>query len=329
MPPIIITSQFSRHHDTGLDHPECAARTDALMDLLDTVPFTDWDVLTAEAADEDQILAAHDTKYLHKLQDLSPEDGVHIIDGDTILSPATLNAALHAAGAACMGIDEIYASAFDKERPPACGHDGQTNTQRVFVLTRPPGHHAEPNTAMGFCFFNNVFIAARHAQKAHGTKKIAIIDFDVHHGNGTDTMARRHNEAHSDSPIFYISTHAHPLFPMTGTAAQNTDHILNLPLPADFGSNAFRKAYEDTVFPALDAFAPDLLILSAGFDAHKDDPLAPAQLETADFDWLTRHLVTIANTHGNGRILSVLEGGYNIPALKECVAAHLLALNAQ
>jgi len=188
MEPIIYTSDFSKRHDTGLGHPECAARITALEDLFAKAPFKDWPQKTGLPADEDQILFAHHQDYMDRLLDLTPEDNLTAIDGDTILSPDSYDAALHAAGTICLAVDDIY---LEKNR-------------YAFCATRPPGHHAEPNTAMGFCLFNNVFIGARHAQEKYGVKKIAIIDFDVHHGNGTETMCRHHNKKNTGNPIFYF-----------------------------------------------------------------------------------------------------------------------------
>ncbi len=329
MPLTIITSQFSLKHDTGENHPENSNRIVAINNLLKTDTYKDTLILQSDQAEFDQILLAHDENYVFNLQDKTPEHGLTYLDGDTALSPHTYDAALYGAGAACMAVDIICGNNQESDlgKPPrACAHEGYKNTQSVFCLTRPPGHHAEPNMALGFCFFNNVFIAARHAQETHNIKRIAIVDFDVHHGNGTETMSRRHNATNPDSPIFYISTHESPLFPGTGKAEDNNDTLLNIPLKAGTNSEEFRAIYENQVFPALNAFEPELLILSAGFDAHKDDPLASINLETDDFGWLTTKLCAIANKHSKDRVLSVLEGGYNIEALTESVDAHLKAL---
>ncbi len=323
MKPILYTSTKSAQHDTGTGHPESPARIHALEELFQTAPFKDWPQKTASAADLDTILLAHDENYIFDLQDKTPDHGLFALDGDTVLSPASYDAALHAAGAVCNAIDDIM-------RPPACGHDGTQNA-RAFCSIRPPGHHAEPTHALGFCLMNNIFIGARHAQKKHGIKKIAIVDFDVHHGNGTETMCRAHNIAHPDKPIFYISTHGHPLFPhgivKGGDPAQNDATTLNIHLPDKCSSTQFRTLYEKQVFPALENFAPDLLMLSAGFDAHKDDPLASACLETEDYGWLTQKLCDIAAKYSQKRVISVLEGGYDIPGLTASVTAHLQKLS--
>ncbi len=339
MKPTLYTSALSHKHDTGAGHPESSARIAALEDLFQTAPFKDWPQKTAHAAELDTILLAHDEDYIFNLQDKTPDQGLFYLDGDTVLSPASYDAALHAAGAVCDAVDDVINSTTSlsqkkNKRPRACTHDGFQNA-RAFCATRPPGHHAEPTHALGFCLMNNIFIGAKHAlnqyaQSTHNIKKIAIIDFDVHHGNGTETMCRAHNNAHPDTPIFYISTHGHPLFPHGihggGDPAQNDDTTLNIHLPDKCTSAQFRNLYEGQVFPTLDAFAPDLLMLSAGFDAHKNDPLASAALETADYGWLTRHLCDIATKHSKGRVVSVLEGGYDIPALTDSVTAHLKEL---
>lgn len=311
-PLYIYTSQYSLKHDTGVGHPENTNRIDILMDLFAEDCFEDVPLISGDMAELEQVMLAHNEDYIFKLQDMTPEQGFAAIDGDTILCPDSYNAALFAAGTACQAVDNIVGNVGD--------------SRRAFVAVRPPGHHAEPNTAMGFCLFNNVFIAARHAQTTHHIQKIIILDFDVHHGNGTETMCRRHNKEHPESPILYISSHGHPLFPMTGDPAENDATTFNLRLPENCDSEAFRDLYTLHILPLMDAFAPDLIMLSSGFDAHKDDPLAPINLESEDYGWLTQEVVKIADKHCEGRIISVLEGGYHLDALKESVAAHLLAL---
>jgi len=281
MKPIIYTSRLSKHHDTGQNHPESVARIEALETLFQTDPFIDWTQKTGVAATSDQINLAHDEEYIYNLLNFTPNKDLIAIDGDTILSNGSFDAALHAAGAVCYAVDDVMTDV----------------VKRAFVAVRPPGHHAEPHMAMGFCLFNNVFIGARHAQTAHGIQKIAIVDFDVHHGNGTDTMAFNHNEkikeGKNNAPILYISTHGYPLFPMTGDPRDNSDTLLNIRLQPDFDSEEFRLAYEDEVFPALKQFKPDLLMISAGFDAHQHDPLAGARLKTEDFRWSPKSFVAL------------------------------------
>lgn len=307
--PIIYTSALSHKHDTGHGHPESTERIHALEELFQTAPFKDWPKKQSTPADLETILLAHGENYIFSLQDNTPDHGLFYLDGDTVLSPDSYDAALYAAGAVCNAVDDVMAG----------------ETTHAFCAVRPPGHHAEPDKAMGFCLMNNIFIGARYAQEKYSVKKIAIVDFDVHHGNGTDTMTRKYNATHPDNPILYISTHGYPLFPMTGDPADNNDTLLNIHLPDACNSAQFREIYERQVFPTLEKFAPDLLMLSAGFDAHKDDPLASAQWETADYAWLAQRLCA----HTSAPIISVLEGGYNISALTSSIAAHLQALSAR
>lgn len=306
MKTALYTHESSVRHDTGLSHPESMDRIKTLLELFEAEPFSSIEQRPVTGATEEQILLAHPYHYLEHIRASLPDHGHHQIDSDTVISSGSWDAALHAAGAVCSAVDDIAA--------------GQTD--RAFCAIRPPGHHAEPAASMGFCLFNNIFIGARHAQVTHGFPKVAIVDFDVHHGNGTDTMTRNH-----DGSIFFISTHQYPLWPMTGLEEDNDECVMNLTLPPESGSENFRTIYEKKVFPALEKFAPDLLMVSAGFDAHKDDPLAQINLVEEDFEWVTSKLVKIADKFAQGRIVSVLEGGYNLDALKASVAAHLRALS--
>lgn len=339
----IYTSPLSKKHDTGHAHPESPARIEILEKLFADHHYT---TLPAIPADLETIMLAHTEDYIFDLQDKTPCFGLTPLDGaETILSPNSYDAALYAAGAVCNAVDDTFNHTNDDcstdspsglpawrqrktQRPPACGHDGHKNAQRAFCAIRPPGHHAEPSQAMGFCLFNNIFIGARYAQEKYDLKKIAIVDFDVHHGNGTETMCRTHNIEHPDRPVFYISTHGYPLYPMSGNPEDNNNTLLNIRLPEECGSADFHDIYEKQVFPALENFAPDLLMLSSGFDAHKDDPLANIHLETADYGWLTRKLCKIADKYCHGHLISVLEGGYQLEALKDCVRVHLQELAA-
>ncbi|MBI2234259.1 MAG: histone deacetylase family protein [Micavibrio aeruginosavorus] len=294
--PFIYTHSSGLKHDTGPGHPECPERLQTLLDLFDELGL---ETITAPEAETEWIARCHPMRYIEAVMEAMPDRGLAQIDADTIASPGTWIAALHAAGAVCQAVEDVLAG----------------KTGRAFCAVRPPGHHAEPSRSMGFCLFNNVFIGALHAQTL-GAQKIAIVDFDVHHGNGSDVMARAHEN------VFYISTHQWPLYPGTGGPGdQVPERVLNIPLPTGTNSAAFRAAYEEKAFPALEAFGPDLLMISAGFDAHKDDPLAQMDLVEDDFEWVTRGLCRIVP-----RAVSVLEGGYNLPALKSGVAAHLRGL---
>lgn len=292
-------------HDTGFSHPERADRLKVVFELFGEAPFSSLPRGIVKPASEEQILLAHPFRYIEHIRNSIPDHGHSQIDADTVVSPKSWEAAMHAAGAVCSAVDDV----------------ARNKTDRAFCAMRPPGHHAEPSTSMGFCLFNNIFIGARHAQAAHGFNKVAIVDFDVHHGNGTDAMTRQHNGS-----ILFISTHQYPLWPMTGLEEDNDQSAMNFTLPPNSGSESFRKLYNEKVFPALRAFAPDLLMISAGFDAHRDDPLAQLNLVEEDYEWVTGELVEIANESAKGRIVSVLEGGYNLDALKTSVASHLRAL---
>lgn len=305
MKTTIYTHDSGLRHDTGFSHPECADRLAVIHELLKESPYSTLPRGRVRPATDDRLFLAHTMSHIEQIRSIVPDKGHAQADHETIMSPSSWHAALHAAGAACSAVDDIVAGM----------------TTRAFCAMRPPGHHAEPAMPMGFCLFNNIFIGAKHAQVAHGFKKVAIIDFDVHHGNGTDTMARAH-----DGSILFISTHQYPLWPMTGLEEDNEESVMNFILPPQSGSEKFRSIYETKVFPVLTRFAPDLLMISAGFDAHKDDPLAQINLETEDFRWVTERLCEIANQTAQGRVISVLEGGYNLNALKDSVAVHLDAL---
>ena len=221
------------------------------------------------------------------------------------MSPGSLEAAYRAAGAVCAAVDEVVSGA----------------ARNAFCAVRPPGHHAEPGRAMGFCIFNNVAVAALQARAVHGLQRIAVIDFDVHHGNGTQAMFE------ADADLVYVSTHQSPLYPGTGDAHERgLGNILNVPLPPYAGSTAFRDAFADTLLPALEDFAPELVLISAGFDAHASDPLANLEMQDDDYAWVTRELIALAGRHAGGRLVSTLEGGYNLQALATATAAHVREL---
>jgi acetoin utilization deacetylase AcuC-like enzyme len=301
----IYTHSCFLNHDTGPGHPERPARLQVLLDLFKEKPFSALPVIEAPEATRAQVLRAHEERYFDALQDAIPDRDLAYLDGDTCVSPGSWEAALRAAGAVCQAVGDVLTG----------------KCERAFCAVRPPGHHAFPDHAEGFCLFNNIFIGALHAQAAHKIKRVAIVDFDVHHGNGSDFMARRHEN------VFYASTHQWPLYPGTGLPENNIEgRIVNLPLAAGDGGPAFRNAWSGAILPALDAFKPELLMISAGFDAHRDDPLAGINLVEDDFRWITDELKKTAARHAGGKIVSVLEGGYDLEALKASTAAHLAAL---
>ena len=304
MPVAVYTHAACLAHDTGPDHAERPARLLAVTEALFTAfPGTlDW--REAPRASRGDLLRVHEASLLHTVLETRPAARV-MLDPDTVLSPASAEAALRAAGAAVAAVDFVLAG------------DGM----RAFCAVRPPGHHATADTAMGFCLFNNIAIAAAHAFAMHGLERIAIADFDVHHGNGTQAIFEH------DSRVLFASSHQSPLYPDTGYANERgVGNILNAPLPPQADGGAFRATWTHDLLPALDAFRPQLLLVSAGFDAHRRDPLAQLQLEADDYAWLTAGLRAIADRHASGRIVSTLEGGYDLHALGECAVAHVGAL---
>ncbi len=307
-----MTTAFFTHaacldHDTGHGHPERAQRLEAILMAMDEPEFAKLDRREAPLADIAQITRVHDKAYAHELLSRVPQRGWVALDGDTLMSAGSGEAALRAAGAMIAAVDLVL-------------KNGAAN---AFCAVRPPGHHAESDMAMGFCLFNNVAIGAAHACATHGLKRVAIVDFDVHHGNGTQHMFEH------DAQIFYASTHQMPLYPGTGARSERgVGNICNAPLPPFAGGEEFRDTYEEIVLPAIDRFAPELIMISAGFDAHRADPLASLELEAEDFGWVTERLVEMAATHCGGRLVSTLEGGYDLQALAESSAAHVAALLA-
>jgi acetoin utilization deacetylase AcuC-like enzyme len=244
--------------------------------------------------------------YVTAIRDATPKEGFIGLDADTSMSPGSFEAALRAAGGAVHAVDEVMAG----------------RAANAFVGTRPPGHHAETARAMGFCLFSNAAIAARHAQRRHGIERAAIVDFDVHHGNGSQDIFW------SDRSVMYGSTHQMPLYPGTGAASERGEHntVVNAPLRPGDGGDQFRAAFESVILPRLREFRPDLIVISAGFDAHARDPLANLNLVEADFEWVTRKLMEIADASAAGRVVSVLEGGYDLQALSNSAATHIAAL---
>jgi acetoin utilization deacetylase AcuC-like enzyme len=302
----LITHPDCLQHDTGPGHPERPDRLRAVLRALDDPEFAALHRVEAEAATPDQLARAHDRAYVEELLAAIPTRGYLALDaGDTVVCPASAEAALRAAGALCQAVDAVM--------------DGAA--RRVFCAVRPPGHHAEYDQAMGFCLFNNVVVGALHARAAHGVQRIAVIDFDVHHGNGTQHLLGRRDG------FFYGSTHQAPLFPGTGRRADNRNGALvNVPLPAGCDSDRFREHFHNEIITALVAFEPELIFISAGFDAHRADPLASLALTEDDFAFATEELSCIANYNGQGRLISTLEGGYDLGALTACTRAHVKAL---
>ena len=302
MTTLFFTHDACLGHDAGPGHPECPERLRAVLDMVCKRDPLDLDRREAPRATDAQVERIHPAAYREALVAASPPSGYRRLDPDTAMSPGTLEAVLRAAGAVCAAVDAV-----------AAGEGGN-----AFCAVRPPGHHAEPTRAMGFCLFNSVAIGAAHARAAHGLHRVAVFDFDVHHGNGTEAAFRR------ESDVLYASTHQWPLYPGTGSREERgIGNIVNVPLPAMTGSDAWRDAVRDEVLPAIDRFKPDLILLSAGFDAHKDDPLAMLRLEEADFAWVTREMMDLAERHCAGRLVSSLEGGYDTAALARSAWAHL------
>ena len=308
MPTLLFTHPACLDHDPGEFHPECPDRLKAIAHILEHEDFFYLAREEAPLATMAQVLAAHSQRHVDHVLAVIPRDGGTVeLDGDTFVSRGSGEAALRAAGAVCAAVDQVATG--------AC--------RNAFCAVRPPGHHAEREAVMGFCLFSNAAIGALHARNAHGFQRVAVIDFDVHHGNGTQQILW-------DVPgMFYGSTHQQDAFPYTGTPDETGGAgggvIVNVPLAAGSGSAPFRAAYADVILPRLCDFAPDFLIVSAGFDAHAADPMAHLRLQVADFEWLSRELVAIASTCGN-RLVSVLEGGYDTRALATCVAAHIRIL---
>jgi len=306
MTTLYLCHSAALDHETPLGHPERADRIRAIEHALEHEKFAGLVRELAPTADMESLCLAHPRAYIVGLREAAPREGILRIDADTVMSPGTYEAALRGAGAAVQAVDEVMTG----------------KVANAFCAMRPPGHHAERTRAMGFCFFNNAAIAARRAQSAHGAERVVVVDWDVHHGNGTQDIFWQ------DASVMYCSTHEMPLYPGTGAASERGEHgtIVNAPLAAGDGGDAFREAFDAAILPRIDAFSPDLIVISAGFDAHWRDPLASLNLVEADFAWATKKLMDLADRHCQGRIVSVLEGGYDLEGLSKSVAAHVSTL---
>jgi acetoin utilization deacetylase AcuC-like enzyme len=299
-----ITHPACLKHSMGDWHPESPLRLGAIEDQLHTARLYDYLAhLEAPQVERSQLLRVHDATYIDLIEAASPQEGIHALDPDTSMNPHSLAAAYHAAGGAVSAVDRVM--------------HGEVNN--AFVAIRPPGHHATRNRAMGFCIFNNVAVAAAHALEAHGLQRVAIVDFDVHHGNGTEDIFR------NDARVMLCSTFQHPFYPFSG-ADTASEHIVNLPLPAGTTGPAYREAFTARIMPHLEAFHPQMLFCSAGFDAHREDDMAQFGLVEADYVWITEQVMGVAARHAEGRIVSVLEGGYDLSSLGRSVAAHIKTL---
>jgi len=306
MSVLLLSHRACLGHEPGEFHPECPDRLRAVMQALDQEEFSALIRDQAPEATVEQLCRVHPRNYVEAILAIRPGIGDSVpLDGDTIMSHGSAEAALRAAGAVVAAVDAVC----------------KGEMRRAFCAIRPPGHHAEPARPMGFCLFSNAVIAARHAQAAHGVERVAIADFDVHHGNGTQACVE------ADASILYASSHQWPLYPGTGDARERgVGNLFNAPLPPGADAEAFRAAWRDRLLPAIDAFAPGLVVISAGFDAHARDPLAQLRVREADFAWLTAELCNIAERHCGGRVVSMLEGGYDLEALAHSVVAHVRAL---
>ena len=306
MTTLLITHPACLDHLNPAGHPERPDRLRAIERALEHERFQHLARVEAPAAALETIALCHPMDYVTAIRDATPKAGLARLDADTSMSPGSFAAALRAAGGATYAVDEVMGG----------------RARNAFVATRPPGHHTETARPMGFCLFNNAAIAARHAQKRHGIERAAVVDFDVHHGNGSQDIFW------SDPTVLYGSTHQMPLYPGTGAKGERGEHgtVVNAPLSPGDGGEQFRAALETVILPRLRDFQPELLVISAGFDAHMRDPLANLNLLEADFDWVTRKLREVAEKPAHGRVVSVLEGGYDLQGLANSVSAHVAAL---
>lgn len=304
MPTAYITHPDCLKHNMGSFHPECPQRLIAIENELKTAGLLEQlQRYDAPLATTDQLARVHTADYIDSIRQASPAAGIVALDADTAMNPFSLSAALHAAGAVILAADLVLA--------------GTVNN--AFCAVRPPGHHAESDRAMGFCLFNNIAVGVAHAIAHHHLQRLAILDFDVHHGNGSEEIFR-------DNPhVMLCSTFQHPFYPYSG-ASSATERMINVPLPRGSNGGVFRQAVTDHWLPALDRFKPEMIFVSAGFDAHEDDDMAQLNLEDGDYVWITRQIKAIAAKYSQGRIVSALEGGYELKSLARCVAAHVQVL---
>jgi acetoin utilization deacetylase AcuC-like enzyme len=307
MTTLLYTHPACLEHDPGSHHPESPHRLRAVLAALAQPEFARLERREAPRGGLDEVMRVHPRPFIEAVLAAVPTRGHAALDADTVLSPGSGEAALRAVGAVVAAVDAVVAGEGDN----------------AFCAVRPPGHHAESDHAMGFCVFNSVAIGAQRARQTHGLERAAVIDFDVHHGNGTQEIFE--NNPH----VFYASTHQSPLYPGTGARSETgVGNVVNVPLRPGAGSTEFRRAFDDVILPALEDFRPDILLISAGFDAHRRDPLAQLMLVEADYAWVTERLAAAAARHCEGRIISSLEGGYDLEALGASAAAHVRALMA-
>ena len=308
MTTALFTHSACLYHETPSGHPESSDRLRAVLHALEHESFQYLAREEAPPAAREEISRVHPSYYVDAVLKAVPETGYGSLDPDTHLSPGSGEAMLRAAGAVVAAVDRVMSG----------------KVQNAFCAVRPPGHHAEPTRAMGFCMFNNVAIGALHARARHGLKRIAVVDFDVHHGNGTQAMFEE------DEDLFFASSHQMPLYPGTGRPQERgrAHNIVNAALDPGAGSHEFRQAWDNDVLPKLEAFNPDFILISAGFDAHRRDPLANLNLVEADYTWVTEKVCAIAKAKCAGRVVSTLEGGYDLKALADSASAHVKALMA-
>jgi acetoin utilization deacetylase AcuC-like enzyme len=307
MTTLLYTHPASLEHDPGPGHRESPARIRAILAAFERDGLDGVLRRAPPRAASEQLERVHDRTFIEQILAAVPSTGYRRIDADTVMSPGSGEAALRAAGAACAAVDAVLAG----------------EAANAFCALRPPGHHAEPARAMGFCLFNQIAVGARHALAAHNVTRVSIFDFDVHHGNGTQAAFER------EPRIQYLSTHQWPLYPGTGARHETgVGNIVNRPLPAGTGSKEWRAVVEADILPAIEGFAPELIMVSAGFDAHRRDPLAMLELTEDDYGWVTGELLALAKRHAHARVVSVLEGGYDLTALANSSLAHLNALRS-